>query len=148
MTIIDSDQHLVEYRGLWDDHIDPVHRDDAIRFSDDEHGNTWLAWSGGRLGLAEVQQPGQTQQIGDRRIRALRGEAPAVHYDEALPRDHWDPVARRDQIGTLGFDEAMLFPNFGLFWERRLSVALPALLANMRAWNRWCATVVTEGGGV
>ena len=147
MTIIDSDQHLVEYRGLWDEHIDPAHRDDAIRFTDDEHGNTWLAWSGGRLGLAEVQEPGETQQVGDRRTRALRGEAPAVRYDDALPRDHWDPAARRDRIGTLGLDEAVLFPNFGLLWERRLSVSLPALLANMRAWNRWCATVVAEGRG-
>jgi predicted TIM-barrel fold metal-dependent hydrolase len=41
----------------------------------------------------------------------------------------------------MGVDEAMLFPNYGLMWERRLSADLPALLANMGAWNRWCGVV-------
>jgi predicted TIM-barrel fold metal-dependent hydrolase len=44
-------------------------------------------------------------------------------------------------------DSAVLFANFGLLWERRLSASLPALTANMSAWNRWCATVVEEGRG-
>ena len=47
----------------------------------------------------------------------------------------------------MGVDEAVLFPNFGLLWERALSGSLGALTANMGAWNRWCATVVAEGGG-
>ncbi len=47
----------------------------------------------------------------------------------------------------MGLDEAVVFPNFGLLWERRLSESLPALTANMAAWNRWCATVVTDGEG-
>jgi len=41
----------------------------------------------------------------------------------------------------------VLFPNYGLLWERTLNGSLPALLANMAAWNRWCATVVQEGRG-
>ena len=40
-----------------------------------------------------------------------------------------------------------LFPNYGLLWERELSSDLPALTANMGAWNRWCATVAQDGGG-
>ena len=28
--IIDSDQHLFEYRGLWAEHIDPAVRDEAL----------------------------------------------------------------------------------------------------------------------
>ena len=47
----------------------------------------------------------------------------------------------------MGLDEAVLFPNFGLLWERRLSESLTALTANMAAWNRWCATVVADGAG-
>ena len=66
-------------------------------------------------------------------------------YDEALPPDYWDPSARLDRLREMGLDQAMLFPNFGLLWERRLSESLPALEANMGAWNRWCATVVAEG---
>jgi predicted TIM-barrel fold metal-dependent hydrolase len=32
-------------------------------------------------------------------------------------------------------------------WERTLSEDLPALRANMGAWNRWCVQVAQEGGG-
>lgn len=146
-AIIDSDQHLVEYRGLWAEHIDPEHRDDAIRLADDAAGNTWLEWRDQRLGLAQVQSPGETTVLGERHAAARRGEPPARHYDDVLPRDHWDPAARRDRLPGLGLDEAILFPNYGLLWERRVSVSLPALTANMRAWNRWCEIVVAEGRG-
>src|SRR5262249_7704493 len=48
----------------------------------------------------------------------------------------------------LGLDEAVLFPNYGLVWERRLGLwSQPAMLANMRAWNRWAAIVQGEGAG-
>ena len=147
MPVIDSDQHLVEYRGLWEDHIDPAARDDALRFTDDAAGYPWITWRGQRLGLPEGQTPGETGAIGEHHNRARRGEAPEHSYDELLPRDHWDPGARRDRLADLGVDEAVLFPNYGLLWERRLSESLPALLANMRAWNRWCATVVDDGAG-
>lgn len=147
MTIIDSDQHLVEYRGLWADHIDPDARDDAIHFDDDPAGNTWVSWRDQRLGLAEVQVPGDTATLGERHNRVRRGEPAEHHYDDLLPRDHWDPTARRDRLAELDLDEAVLFPNYGLLWERTLSSDPPAMLANMRAWNRWCSTVVTHGGG-
>lgn len=144
MAVIDSDQHLVEYRDLWSDHVDPADRADALSFEDDEVGNSWLTWRGMRLGLADVQTPGETAAIGERRARARRGEAPAVRYDDALPDDHWDPAARVRRLAAMGVDEAILFPNYGLLWERRLSVDLGALLANMRAWNRWCAIVAAH----
>ncbi|MBM3673702.1 MAG: hypothetical protein FJW88_01935 [Actinobacteria bacterium] len=148
MTVIDIDQHLVEYRGLWEDHVDPARREDAIGMVDDAAGNTWITWRGERLGLAEVQVPGDTATIGERHVRALRGEAPDRRYDDALPRDYWDPGTRRDHLRALEVDEAVLFPNYGLLWERRLSGDLPALLTNMRAWNRWCATVAADGQGL
>ncbi len=146
-VVIDSDQHLVEYRGLWEEHIDPGDRDEAIRFVDDDAGYTWVGWRDQRLGLAEVQSPGETDVIGERHERARRGEPAEHRYDDALPRDHWDPVARLDRLADLGLDEAVLFPNYGLLWERKLSGSPAALFANMRAWNRWCVTVAAEGQG-
>ncbi|MGH3055848.1 MAG: amidohydrolase family protein, partial [Gaiellaceae bacterium] len=68
-------------------------------------------------------------------------------YDAQLPRDYWEPSARLAKLSELGVDEGVLFPNYGLLWERTLHRALPALLANMGAWNRWCVTVAQEGGG-
>jgi predicted TIM-barrel fold metal-dependent hydrolase len=144
---IDSDQHLYETRTLWGEHIDPGHRDEALAIVDDDLGYPWLTWRGERLDLADVQLPGRTAEIGRRRERCRRHEPPEYAYDETLPRDYWDPAARLEQITAMGLDEAVVFPNFGLLWERRLGVSLPALTANMGAWNRWCAAVVADSGG-
>ncbi len=146
-AIIDSDQHLYEPRGLWHDHADPGERDDAIRIEDDDLGYAWVMWRDERLGIADVQSPGETVELGERRNRRERGELAEYSYDEVLPDDFWQAGARAERIRAMGLDAAVCFPNFGLLWERTVSESLPALLTNMGAWNRWCATVVHDGGG-
>jgi predicted TIM-barrel fold metal-dependent hydrolase len=147
MRIVDSDQHLYEPRTLWLDHIDPGLRDDALRIEDDAVGTARLRWRGQALGIAEVQIPGRSAELGEQHRRAVAGLPPLERYDDVLPRDYWEPAARVAKLAALGVDEAVLFPNFGLLWERTLHQSLPALLGNMAAWNRWCATVVADGGG-
>jgi hypothetical protein len=147
VTIIDSDQHLYESRSLWRDHIDPGMRADALRIDDDATGTPRLSWRGRQIGLAEVQLPGNPVAVGESHRRAREGLPPLERYDDALPRDYWEPSARVAKLGELGLDEAVLFPNYGLLWERTLDGELPALLANMAAWNRWCVTVAQEGRG-
>ena len=145
--VIDSDQHLFEYRGLWEEQIDPSRRGDAIRFVDDPLGHVRVMWRDRVLSVADVQMPGETDASGERRRRERSGAPPLARYDEILPRDYWDPAARRDRLAGLGVDEAICFPNYGLVWERTLQADLPALLANMAAWNRWCEAVAQEGRG-
>jgi hypothetical protein len=147
VQVIDSDQHLYEPRSMWLDHIDPAHRGDALALVDDDRGYTWLTWRGQRLELADVHLPGDTASCGRHRERDRAGEPPAYDYDAALPRTYWDPAARVAWLDEVGLDAAVCFPNFGLLWERRLSGDLPAMLANMAAWNRWCEAVVAEGRG-
>ena len=147
MVVVDSDQHLYESRTLWRDHIDPGARDEALAIVDDELGYPWLTWHDERLDLADVQFPGDSAALGRRRRRRDEQLPPEYSYDEALPADYWDPASRVRRLHDMGLDEAVVFPNFGLLWERRLSGSLPALTANMGAWNRWCAAVVTDGGG-
>ncbi len=147
MTIIDVDQHLVEGRGLWREHIDPDRRDDALVIVDDDLGHPWVTWRGQRIQAADVQSPGDTAAIGERNRRRRMGERADYRYDEELPDDHRDPAARVGRLDAMGVDEAVLFPNFGLLWERPLSGDLGALTANMAAWNRWCAVVAAEGKG-
>ncbi len=146
-VIIDSDQHLYESRTLWQEYADPALRDEALSIEDDELGYPWLTWRGRRLDVADVQIPGDTAVLGLHRERLRQGLPPQYDYDEELPSHYWDPAARVSQLDVMGLDEAVLFPNYGLLWERRLSVSLPALRANMGAWNRWCSTVVAEGRG-
>lgn len=149
MTVVDSDQHLYEPIGMWADHADPSVRGLALRYEQDDLGYTHLVWEGGRLELADVQFPGRTDELGERRRRWRRGEPCDQRFAEMLPDDYWSPSARATKVREMGLNAAVCFPNFGLLWERRLSGSLPALLANMGAWNRWCAeAVVPEGGGV
>jgi predicted TIM-barrel fold metal-dependent hydrolase len=143
--IIDSDQHLYETRTMWEDHIDPRHRADALRLEDDELGYTWLAWRDERIALADVHQPGNVRWCGDLREAQRRGEPAPYRYDELLPDEYWDPAGRVAWLDAVGLDEAICFPNFGLLWERHLSGDLPALTSNMAAWNRWCAVVAEAG---
>ena len=145
--VIDSDQHLYETRTTWADHIDPEYRADALRIEDDELGYPWLMWRDQKLSSVAVQHPNQTSELGDLHERIRAGLAPEVRYDEELPREYWDASARADHLDAMGVDEAVVFPNFGLMWERTLDVDLPALEANMTAWNRWCGSVRTDGRG-
>ncbi len=146
-TIIDSDQHLYEYRTMWADHIDPRFRDDAIALVDDDLGYTSVNWRGRQIGIADVQIPGDNVTLGRQHERRRQGLAPEYGYDDALPANYWEPSARVAHLTSLGVDEAVLFPNYGLLWERRLSHDLDAMTANMGAWNRWAGIVAAEGGG-
>jgi hypothetical protein len=147
VTVIDCDEHLYESRSLWAEHIDPDRRGDALAIVDDELGYPWLCCGDRRLQLADVQLPGETAALGRWRERWRAGEPPDHRYDDVLPEAYWQPRARAEQLTVMGVDEAVLFPNYGLLWERALSDDPPALTANMAAWNRWCATVRVEGGG-
>jgi hypothetical protein len=145
--VIDSDQHLYETRTTWLDHIDPGMRDDALRIEDDELGYPWVRWRDVQLQAADVQLPGKTAELGERRARQRAGLPREGDYDEELPRDYWDPAARAERLDAMGVDEAFVFPNFGLGWERTLDRDLNALKANMTAWNRWAGSVSIDGRG-
>lgn len=144
---IDSDQHLYEPRGMWAEFIDPSSRDDALELVDDDLGYTWLAWNGRRLGLADVHLPGDTSSCGEHRRRQRAGERAGYRYDESLPAAYWDIGARLGWLEAAGLDAAVCFPNYGLLWERSLAPSLPAVTSNMRAWNRYCASVRAESQG-
>jgi predicted TIM-barrel fold metal-dependent hydrolase len=144
--VVDSDQHLYEPRTMWRDHIDPDRRADALHIVDDDLGYAWLTWRGTKLGPADVQRPRETSALGTLHERIRAGLPPETRYDDDLPDDYWEASARADRLAAMGVDEAVTFPNFGLLWERTLDADLGALTANMTAWNRWCATVVVDGG--
>ena len=90
-VVIDSDQHLFEYRGLWHEHIDPALRGDAIELDRRRARQHLARWPGRVLGVADVQDPGETDAIGERRRRERAGLPPLRRYDDALPRDYWEP---------------------------------------------------------
>ena len=146
-AVIDADSHLHEPRTMWRDYIDPGLRELALVIEDDELGYSWLSWRGRRLYLAEVQSPGRAAEIGEDRQRLERGEVARHRYDEMLPPEYTDPIARSDKLGQWGIDGSIVFPNFGLLWEQMLADDPIALCANMGAANRWMADVARSGRG-
>jgi predicted TIM-barrel fold metal-dependent hydrolase len=132
---------------MWAEYADPGDRDLALTLDDDDLGHTWLRHGGRTLHLAEVHHPADTAAMAEYRRRVRESRPPEASYDEKLPREHWDPVARREQLTAWGLDRSVVFPNFGLLWERMLEHDVRAQTANMRAWNRWAAVVAAEAQG-
>lgn len=147
MDIIDADSHLYEPRDCWADRIDPASRPDAVAIEDDELGYAWVTWRGERIHLAEVQHPGRIAELGEQRNRHRAGRPAEVRCDELLPVAYTDPGSRVGWLDEHGLDGSVLFPNHGLLWEGTLNADVPALTANLAAYNRWAAEVAQEGGG-
>lgn len=145
--ILDVDTHLIEGPSLWADHLPASRRHLAVRIQDDELGYSWLsAADGTRIHLAEVHTPGDIVTMGRRRIRQRAGLPPEAPFSD-LPLHDCDPRARVKLMDLQGVDEAVVFPNFGLFWVRSLEDRADEQLANMEAWNRWVTDAVRPAGG-
>jgi predicted TIM-barrel fold metal-dependent hydrolase len=72
---------------------------------------------------------------------------PAAFDLEDFTANYRDPQARLLELDRAGFDASIMFPNYGIGWERPIQNDLRATLANMTAWNRWIVDVASEGGG-
>jgi predicted TIM-barrel fold metal-dependent hydrolase len=136
---------------MWVEYGDPKRRDLCIRIVDDELGHPWLRYKGqtGDGGYCMVGRPG------DPTLSSLR--APKMRYREGLPADwryddidaaYYDPVARRDSLDGWGVDQCVLFPQWGLEYERLFfENDLEGHRVNMAAWNRWAVEVAQQGHG-
>lgn len=146
-AIYDCDQHLFEPRGVWSDYAEPARRDLAIRMLEDAAGHTWVMWNGRRLGLAHVPVPGEADAVGRTLSEARAGVPARARYDELVPPAYSAPAQRVAELDRMGLDAAVLFPNYGLLWERALRRDLEATRVNMGAWNRFALDVHAEGRG-
>lgn len=146
-AIIDADMHLYEGRTTWLDHAPRSQKHLALRIADDELGHAWLSLGDRRVHIAEIHHPGDVVKMGEYRRRVREHQRPLVHYDDALPPEFHDPGARRDQLDYMGLDGTVLFPNYGLLWERPLRDDLDVTRTNMSAWNRYAIAVAQQGRG-
>jgi predicted TIM-barrel fold metal-dependent hydrolase len=146
LELIDSDTHLFEPAGMWREYVDPNDRDVALHMAKDDLGYTWLMFGDRRLSLGGPHRPGDVDGIGEFRQR-LVGGLPAEFDLEEFTASYSDPAARLTQLDKAGFDASIMFPNYGISWERPLHQDLRATLANMAAWNRWIVDVAAQGKG-
>ncbi len=132
--IIDADTHFMEPASVYLDHIAPGMREHALRVEPDERGWPWLVYRDRRLLLMDEPVPGRPALVGERRRRYEAGEPPGA---SAAAADAHDPAARIQTLDRHGVDAAIVFPNLGLLWEDALRDQLPALCANLEAYNTW-----------
>jgi len=52
--LIDSDTHLFEPSGMWQEYVDPADRDVALHMEKDDLGYTWLMFGDRRLSLGAL----------------------------------------------------------------------------------------------
>lgn len=142
--IVDADSHFLEPLTVYRDHIDPGMREWAIGGERDERGWPWLTYRGRRLHRVDQHVPGRVDAIGEQRRRWEAGEKapPASPLADAC-----DPAERLRTLDAHGVDAALVFPNLGLAWEDDLRDGVPALCANLGAYNRWLREWVGDAGG-
>jgi predicted TIM-barrel fold metal-dependent hydrolase len=138
--------HLFEPGDMWQAYCDPADRDGALRMETDDLGYVWVVQGSQRLSLAEPHQPGKIGRIGDYRQRWKDGLPSTLDY-ASFAAPYSDPPTILRHLDEVGFGAAVLFPNYGIGWERPLERDRRALLANMRAWNRWIGEITAEGKG-
>jgi predicted TIM-barrel fold metal-dependent hydrolase len=144
--LIDADSHLFEPAGMWREYVDPTDRDVALHMTTDDLGYTWLMFGDRRLSLGGPHRPGDVDGIGVFRKRLIEG-LPAQFDLGEFTASYSDPKARLLQLDRAGFNASIMFPNYGIGWERPLENDLRATLANMTAWNRWIVEVAASGSG-
>ena len=144
---VDCDMHLFEPLDMWQSYCDPGDRDLALRMVPDELGYVWLTSGERRIWLAEPHQPKRPSTIGTYQKRQREGLPSSMDY-ESFASPYSDPAAVLAHLDFTGFDAAVLFPNYGIVFERPLERDPRATLVNMGAWNRWiCEQIVPAGGG-
>jgi predicted TIM-barrel fold metal-dependent hydrolase len=125
----------MEPYDVYERHIGEARRDLALRIETDEAGWPWLTFKGRHLHFIDDHVPGRPSSLGARRRRFHDG-APPPPLSPA--RDHdVDPGARIALLDEVGTDAAIVFPNLGLLWEDCLREDVPALCANLEAYNTW-----------
>lgn len=146
MTLaVDCDMHLFEPVDMWERFCDPADRDVALRMVPDDLGYVWLVAGDRRIWLAEPHQPKRPSTIGDYQKRQRDGQPSTMDYEDfAAP--YSDPKAVLAHLDRAGFESAVLFPNYGIVFERPLEADPRMTRANMGAWNRWVSSEIVPAG--
>jgi predicted TIM-barrel fold metal-dependent hydrolase len=144
MRVIDADTHFMEPGDLWRRQLPAAQRELALSVEEDEAGWPWLVFRGRRLHVLDDHVPGRVDAVGEARRRRRAGEKAAARRARS---DAWEPAARLATLDRHGVDAALVFPNAGLLFEHDLRDDVPALCANLEAYNRWILERLPEGRG-
>ena len=132
---VDADGHILEPPTLWEDYIDPEHRDVALRFRLDEHGLEELEIGGRRSQMSRRGFPATLGAMGAPDLPEIQKDPERTYLGEA-PYGSMDPSERLELLDAEGLDAVVLYTTVGLLWEAELED--PELSqAYTKAYNRW-----------
>jgi predicted TIM-barrel fold metal-dependent hydrolase len=141
---IDGDQHYYEVEESFTRHLDKRFRKRGVRFV--TSGRRVEVLAGDRInrfipnptfdpvieaGCLDLFFRGQVPEGADR--AALHGRV------EPIRAEYRDRDARIAKLEKQGLEAALLFPTMGVGMEEALRNDVPALMATLRAFNRWLA---------
>src|SRR5262245_44748097 len=159
--IFDADNHMaIEPENLFTDHIDPQHRDKAVRWEVDDDGLRHLFYGArpsahmntakmraerdGRNAARSLDEIGILPGATLNRFHPLRGkddeeQAQLREYFKNLRYTYDDPAQRLALMDQQGLEAAILYPGDAAIWvEPEMHDDVVGIYANARAWNRWC----------
>ena len=132
---VDADGHILEPPTMWEDYIDPEHRDRALRIVKDEDGLEELEIGGTRSLMSRKGFPSTLGAMGDPDIGRIQKD-PARTYEGEAPFGSMDPHERLKVLDAEGLDAVVLYTTVGLLWEAELEDPVLSQ-AYTKAYNRW-----------
>ncbi|MGE3621429.1 MAG: amidohydrolase family protein [Acidimicrobiia bacterium] len=138
-ALLDADNHYYEPPDCFSRHIEAAWRDRAVVA--ERRDGRWVLVHDGRVirysaadMFDEAEPPGSLLSVLRNRGLGSRDAARvAVPHDRA----YVDRSARLAVMDRQGVEGAILLPSVGVTVEQALSHDPPALMANVRAFNRW-----------
>ncbi|HYD09740.1 MAG TPA: amidohydrolase family protein [Acidimicrobiales bacterium] len=132
---VDADGHILEPPTMWEDYIDPEHRDRALRIVKDEDGLEELEIGGQRSLMSRKGFPSTLGAMGDPDIGRIQKD-PERTYEGEAPFGAMDPHERLKVLDAEGLDAVVLYTTVGLLWEAELEDPVLSQ-AYCKAYNRW-----------
>ena len=147
--IIDADSHFMEVHDSWTKYLDKRFWDRRFDVVEDAGGLTWLTVGDRRINTIGRMDPGTIAEEGKAAAEArARGKlsqgrshdaADGPTYMESLQPGSYQPGPRVAMLDAMGIDKQLIFPTHGLVLVKQLWDDIPALCANLSAYNRWVA---------
>jgi len=146
---MDADSHFMEVHDSWTKYLDKRFWSQRFDVVEDADGLTWLCVGNRKINTIGRMDPGTIAEEGEAaaeaRARGGRSQGRAHDvageptYMESLQPGTYQPRPRLRLLDEMGIDKQIIFPTHGLVLVKQLWDDIPALCANLSAYNRWVA---------